>query len=102
MYLLDELWKGKITPDERAVRESSTYKKINHESIEYLNAFYEELSTEGKKAFDLYFQKEMDLAEISERDTFIRGVRIGARFILDVLGEYNSQLPPRQNVFGVG
>lgn len=102
MYLLDELWKGKITPDERAVREGSPYKKINRESIEYLNAFYEELSAEGKKAFDLFFQKELELADISERDTFIRGVRIGARFILDVLGEYNSQLPPRQDVFGVG
>lgn len=102
MYFLDELWKGKITPDERAVREGSPYEKINHESIEYLHTFYDELSPEGKKAFDRYYQKELELAEISGHDTFIRGVRIGARFILDVLGEYNSQLPPRQNVFGVG
>ena len=30
---------------------------------------------------------------IDEEDAFICGVRIGARFILDILGEYHSQIP---------
>lgn len=58
-----------------------------------MERFRKELSPEGKKALDEFFNKEMQLADISEQDAFVRGVRIGARFILDVIGEYRSQLP---------
>ena len=37
--------------------------------------------------------KHVVLSSISEEDTFIRGFRIGAQFILDVVGDYKSQLP---------
>ncbi len=99
MYLLDELWRGKITPDERSIREGSAYEKINRESIACMRTVLNELSEEGEKAFDQYCQLELQLSEISERDTFIRGVRIGARFILDILGEYDSQLPLVRDVY---
>lgn len=99
MHLLDELWRGKVTPDERAIREGSTYEKINRESIAVMRTVLQELSKEGEKAFDQYCQLEQQLSEISERDTFIRGVRIGARFILDILGEYDSQLPQVRDVY---
>ena len=93
MYLLAELWKGNVTPDERAVQEGSPYQKIHRESVACMERFRKELSPEGKKALDEFFNKEMELADISEQDAFVRGVRIGARFILDVIGEYRSQLP---------
>ena len=102
MYLLEEMWRGNITPSERAVQEGSPYQKISHEATEWMEMFRKELSAEGKKALDEYYRKQMELAGISEQDAFIRGVRIGTRFILDVLGEYNSQLPQVQDVFGMG
>ena len=93
MYLLEDLWKGNITPDERAVRKGSPYQELQQASIECIEQFRKELSPEGKKALDEYFDKEAQLADISEQDAFVRGVRIGARFILDVIGGYRSQLP---------
>lgn len=93
MLILEKLWHGQIDPSERQVREDSEYQRISHEAIECMLTFHRELSTEGKSAFDEYYEKEQLLADISEQDAFIKGVRIGAKIILDILGEYASQLP---------
>ena len=53
---------------------------------------YRELSAEGQAAFDEYCKKEQQLTDISEQDAFIKGVRIGAQFVLDIYGEYDAQL----------
>ena len=39
-----------------------------------------------------YEDLQAELTEISEQDTFIRGFRLGARVILDVIGEYASPM----------
>ena len=78
---------------EREGQEGSPYQKIRRESIACMECFRKELSPEGKKALEEFFNKEAQLTDISEQDAFVRGVRIGARFILDVIGEYRSQLP---------
>lgn len=93
MYLLEELWRGEITPSERAVRKDSPYHKISHEATDLCELLRKELSSEGKKLLDEYHNKQMQLADISLQDAFIRGVRIGAQFVLDVTGKYESQLP---------
>ena len=69
------------------------YEAINRESTACMRQLREELSEHGKKAFDRYGSLEEQLAEISEQDAFIKGVRIGVQFILDAIGEYPSQLP---------
>ena len=102
MYLLEELWKGHITPNERAVREGSPYQRISHESSVCVSRIRSELSEEGKQAFDRFCQNEVQLSEIAEQDAFIRGVRIGAQFILDVTGAYDSQLPQVRDTIGAG
>lgn len=93
MYLLEELWRGHITPNERAVREGSPYQGISHESCQYICFLHKELSGEERQVFDRFCQSEVQLSVIVEQDAFIRGVRIGAQFILDVIGTYDSQLP---------
>ena len=92
MYILEELWAGKFSPVDRAIQEGSPYQKISKESAVWMEAFRKELSPDGKTAFDRYYNSQMALWDISEKDAFIRGVRLGAGFILDVLGEYKSQL----------
>ena len=93
MYFLEEMWLGNINPCDRVIRKGSRYAEVVSLSHEHLEKFRSELSAEGKKAYEEYFTAQMELADISERDSFIRGIRIGARFILDVVGEYHSQLP---------
>lgn len=93
MYILEDLWAGRFSPSERAVRAGSLYQKISDENSYWMNAFRKELSPEGKKALEEYYNTQLKLWDISEQDAFIRGVRLGAQFILDVIGEYKSQLP---------
>ena len=93
MFLLSNLWHGNITPSERAIQDGSEYQKLSHESTNYMDIFRSELSPSGKKALDDYSRTQMQLADIAEEDAFIRGVRIGAQFILDIISEYKSQLP---------
>ena len=93
MYILDDLWLGNINPCDRVFRNDSRYAQLIRISNEHLDKFRSELTAEGKKAYDDYYLAQMELAHISEHDSFIRGIRTGARFILDIVGEYHSQLP---------
>lgn len=93
MLILEKLWQGEITPFEREILENSQCQKISRRTTELQKAIYKELSAEGKTVFDEYCEKEQQLTDISEQDAFIKGVRIGAKLILDILGEHDSQLP---------
>ena len=93
MYILDTFWGGCPAGYERMIRGSSEYKKLAHQSLELAEAVDAALTQEGKKCFERYQSMQVDLNTISEQDSFIRGVRLGARFILDVVGDYRSQLP---------
>ena len=92
MYALEDLWQGKITPSERGYRNGSQYEELMREAIETCDIFYKELSPVGKKAYDEHSTQESKLADISECDSFIRGFRLGARMILDVVGDYDSPM----------
>ena len=93
MYLLEELWYGNVNPNERYNRPNSEYAKLIKESADCLKRLEEKLTPEASKLLDEFCNIQARAAGISEEDTFIRGVRIGARFILDVVGDYRSQTP---------
>lgn len=93
MYLLKALWDGNVNPSERFARKDSEYMKIKEDAHECMECLLKELTPEGKNILEDFYDKTMQAMEISEEDTFIRGVRIGAHFILDVVGDYRSQLP---------
>ena len=93
MYLLRDLWYGNVTPGERFGRRGSEYMKLTKEATEMMDRLIAELSPEGAKLLEELLDKQIVLHSITEEDIFIRGVRIGAQFILDVVGDYKSQLP---------
>lgn len=93
MYLLRDLWYGNVTPGERFGRRGSEYMKLTEEANEMMERLIAELSPEGAKLLEELLDKQIVLHSITEEDTFVRGVRIGAQFILDVIGDYKSQLP---------
>ena len=95
MYILDELWNGNITPSERVIRTGSQYAQLQKQLVAAEDDFRKELSLEGKAAYDTFCRKQAELSEISECDCFIRGVRIGARLLLDIVADYPSQTPTR-------
>ena len=58
-----------------------------------MDQLIEDLPPKSVELLDEYLDKRVILNAIMEEDSFIRGVRIGAQFILDVIGDYRSQLP---------
>ena len=95
MYILEDLWNGDITPSERVIRTGSQYAQLQKQLVAAEEDFRKELSPEGKAAYDTFCRKQAELSEISECDCFIRGVRVGARLLLDIVGDYPSQMPTR-------
>jgi hypothetical protein len=95
MYILEDLWNGDITPSERVIRTGSQYAQLQKQLVAAEEDFRKELSPEGKAAYDTFCRKQAELSEISECDCFIRGVRIGARLLLDIVADYPSQTPTR-------
>lgn len=93
MYILDRLWEGQVTPNDKTFRNNSQYGKLIRKAHSLEETFCAELSADGKQHYQDFLGIQMDLLAISEQDAFIRGVRLGAQFILDVTEPYHSQLP---------
>ena len=93
MYILEDLWYGNVAPAERMIRKGSRYSKLQKQLVAAEDALREELSPDGKNAYEKICRNQTELAQIAECDSFIRGVRIGARLVLDIMEDYPSQLP---------
>lgn len=93
MFMIEDLWLGRFTPSERMIRKDSRYQKVIQQSEVHYDVFYNELSPAGKEAFENYYGTLMELENISEQDAFTLGVHFGIRLMLDVVGEYRSDLP---------
>lgn len=91
MYILNDLWYGNITPSERYIRSGSEYQTLSDELSVKLTAFVKELSHDSREQYEIIEKLRAKLNFISEGDSFILGFRLGARMILDVIGEYDGQ-----------
>ena len=87
------MWYGNVAPSERTIRTGSRYAKLQKQLIAAEDALREVLTPDGKKFYEDICRKQTEMAQIAECDSFIRGVRIGARLVLDITGDYPSQLP---------
>ena len=93
MYILKDLWYGNVAPAERMIRKGSQYAKLQKQLVAAEDALREVLSSDGKNIYEEICLKQTEMAQIAECDSFIRGVRIGARLALDIMEGYPSQLP---------
>lgn len=91
MFVLQELWRGNITPSERLVRSGSEFKKIAGELSDEVDRLMEAISPEARKQLENIGNLRADMTMLSNEDYFIYGFRLGARLMLDVLGEYKGQ-----------
>ncbi len=91
MYVLSDLWYGNITPCERFICSDSEYNKLFHQLCSETELFLSDLSPEKKKHYGELEDLQFRVMKISEEDTFIEGFRMGARMILDVVGEHKRQ-----------
>ena len=93
MSVLESLWNGNISPSERTIRKSSEYAKLSKEGMKCEEQFINEFSAEGRKLYEERITKLLLKNSIEECDAFICGFRLGAKVILEVLGDPDSQLP---------
>ncbi len=91
MYVLKDLYWGNISPTERLIRPGSDYKKASIQICEQINLFLENLTPEGKEQMEAIDTLRNDMATMAEEDAFIYGFRLGARMMLDVVGDYKGQ-----------
>ena len=91
MFVLQDLWRGNISPIERYIRPCSEYKKCSDKAVKEYDKLLTCLSPEEKQIFDNYNELNMKLLSMSEEESFINGFRLGAKIILDVLGEHKGQ-----------
>lgn len=91
MYMLRELWRGEISPTDRRVRQGSEYQQRAAEVRKQMIEFAAILSPEDKERMEAINDQKHDLSMIEEEDMFIYGFRLGARMMLDVIGDYEGQ-----------
>lgn len=91
MYALQELWRGNITPSERFIRAGSEYKKIAGKLSDEMDRLMEAISPEARKQLENIGNLRADMTVLANEDYFIYGFRLGARLILDIVGDYQGQ-----------
>ena len=91
MYVLRELWRGEISPTDRRVRQGSEYQQTAKEVRAKMGEFLEMLTPEAKEQLEAINDLKSDLSVMANEDYFIYGFRLGARMILDIIGDYEGQ-----------
>lgn len=91
MYLLDRLWRDGISPSERYVRPGSEYQKASTRRNEEMQRLLELLTPEAREQMEKVETLRYDMTMLSEEDVFIYGFRLGARLMLDIMGEHRGQ-----------
>ena len=91
MYILEDLWQGCFASDAKSAKRDSEYARISLRLSEHRENIVAELSRDGQACFDRFDRAKETLAEIRAQDAFIEGFRSGARMMLDVLEERQSQ-----------
>ena len=87
MYVLNSLWRGEISPYEKHFRSNEEFKRLRTKMQEEYKLFIGELSENGKAHFEAYESLFMEMQSFCDEDNFIDAFRLGARMMLDVLGE---------------
>jgi len=93
MFILNELWDNGLDPSTRFMRKGSRYAELTNRLNQEEEKFCGELSADGQRAYEAYCEAQGELEDIAESDSFIKGFRMGAMLILDVVNPYHSQLP---------
>ena len=82
MFVLQELWRGNITPSERFVRSGSEYKKIAGKLSDEMDRLMEMISPEAKVQKEIIDNLQADLTLLQNEDVFIYAFRMELLVIL--------------------
>ena len=78
--ILEDLYYGNISPNERRVRHGSPAQKAMQKRDEIETKLNASLSDEQKAEFSMYLEISAEVLDSCCLDSFITGFRLGARF----------------------
>ena len=90
MYILNDLWRGEVTPNEHYIKPDSNYRCLAARLRKESELFRQELSEEGRAHFDEFEKIMNEMRSIKDEELFIEAFRMGARMILDIVSEYQQ------------
>lgn len=85
MRILEELWYGNIAPSERSVDKGSPMWELGRLIVRNEEELAPLLSEKAKEVLEKLMDNQTELHSIRECEVFVRGFRLGARIMLEVL-----------------
>ena len=85
MYILEDLYTGNVRPGERSFRQNSQYSRALAQAVESGDALSKSLTEEQKKLFEAYMDAQREVNILTDCETFIYALKLGAKLMLDVL-----------------
>ena len=87
MSVIEELWKGTYIPTGQPTYLSDEIKEATRMTADDEDVLDELLSDKGKEVFADYCKCREELAILTDRATFDRGFRLGAKIMMEILRE---------------
>ena len=94
MFVLDKLWQDGLSPNEKYTRKGGEYHEILLRLCAEEDELGGEMTAKGRTHFEAYRDAQIELSAVAEREVFIEAFRLGARLVLDIVGEYQGNFRP--------
>ena len=85
MKILEELYYGNVSPNEKQIKRGSEYDNLLNLLCRNDEVFINTLSNEQKVLYDKIKECREELATMTEKEMYIDGFRLGACIMLDVV-----------------
>ena len=82
MQILEEFWYGNINPVERPFQKQRRFDKVFKMLIKNEEKLLESLNEQEKELLEKYKACYDEMIQITECQTFIKGFKLGARFVM--------------------
>lgn len=77
MYVLNQLWGGKIMPMERCVRRGSEYQRVSREVCGKIDEILAALTPETRRQLEEISNLKSEINMMENEDYFVYGFRLG-------------------------
>ena len=85
MSILEELWYGNVTPNQRSVGQDDRTRKLGGYLLRHEEKLIPLLSEEAKAIYEKIRDNQEELRRLDEREAFCRGFRLGARIAYETM-----------------
>ena len=83
MTTLEDLYYGNIFPADKSIKRGSEYSKLLNLSVRNEDKLIPTLSKEQKIVFEKYKDCVIEMNSISEKESFIQGMKLGIKIIAE-------------------